>query len=446
MTKIFPKKLQKGDEIRVISPSSSLTRTGKFEDKLKAKARLEALGYQVTFGQHILENDLLESSSINSRLADFHAAFLDPNVKAILCTIGGFNSNELLPYIDWNIVKNSPKIFCGFSDITVLHQAIFAKTGLVTYYGPGYIAFLMDELQDFQTNSWQNAVAGQSSYSLNASDFYTSDAWYDPTQARHLLPAAWKIYNHGKASGEIIGGNLNTLMLVTGTSAQVKSNQPIAFLENAEGEDFYDWDRELAHFLQVYPDISALVIGRFPKEEGMTEEILHFILDKYPHLKTIPADAFANVSIEQIFSSPFQRSVRTLNPLAHSKNLEIQLISDLRERNVGHEIADFWPFAKRQWKDFDYKLADGESLREVQNRNISALEQILATSKNQKVAIGTHGTSLSTILNFYQPDFQFQDFQSLAGKMPYVIKMDFAENNYLTHQVIEIDYDNKKSY
>lgn len=89
----------------MISPSSSLTRTGKFEDKLKAKARLEALGYQVTFGQHILENDLLESSSINSRLSDFHAAFSDPNVKAVLCTIGGFNSNELLPYIDWNIVK-----------------------------------------------------------------------------------------------------------------------------------------------------------------------------------------------------------------------------------------------------------------------------------------------------------------------------------------------------
>ena len=113
----------------------------------------------------------------------------------------------------------------------------------------------------------------------------------------------------------------------------------------------------------------------------------------------------------------------------------------MRERNVGHEIADFWPFAKQQWNDFDYKFADGESLREVQNRNISALEQILATSKNQKVAIGTHGTSLSTILNFYQPDFQFQDFQSLAGKMPYVIKMDFAENKYLTHQVIEIDYE-----
>lgn len=288
MTKIFPHKLKKGDEIRVISPSSSLLRTGRFEDKLKAKTRLEKLGYKVTFGAHILENDLLSSSSIASRVSDFHAAFADSNVKAVLCTIGGFNSNELLPYIDWEIVRQNPKIFCGFSDITVLHQAIFSKTGLVTYYGPGYIAFLMDELQDFQTAQWLKAVAGPSTYSLSSSEVYTSDAWYDPTQARHPLPTSWKIYNHGTASGPSLGGNLNTLMLVTGTSAQVKLTSPIAFLENAEGEDFYDWDRELAHFLQVYPDIAGLVIGRFPKEEGMTEEILWFILDKYPLLQHIP--------------------------------------------------------------------------------------------------------------------------------------------------------------
>lgn len=181
MQKIYPEKLKKGDEIRVISPSSSLTRTGKFEDKLKARERLERLGFMVSFGAHILENDLLESSSIASRLEDFHAAFADKSVKAVLCTIGGFDANELLPYIDWEIVRANPKIFCGFSDITVLHQAIFAKTGLVTYYGPGYIAFLMDELQDFQTAEWLKAVAGDEPYHLAASEVYTSDAWYDPT-------------------------------------------------------------------------------------------------------------------------------------------------------------------------------------------------------------------------------------------------------------------------
>lgn len=288
MERIFPNKLQKGDEIRVISPSSSLIRTGKFEDKLKAKVRLEALGFKVTFGAHLLENDILSSSSIASRVSDFHAAFKDQNVKAVLCTIGGFNSNELLPYLDWEIVRNNPKIFCGFSDISVLHHAIFSHTGLVTYYGPGYIAFLMDELQEFQSSEWLKAVSTDKTYELRASDVFTSDAWYLPEKPRQLLKNEWKIYHHGQATGVSLGGNLNTLMLVTGTTSQVSLSAPIAFLENAEGEDFYDWDRELAHFLQIYPDLAGLVIGRFPKEEGMTEEILHFILDKYPLLQHIP--------------------------------------------------------------------------------------------------------------------------------------------------------------
>ncbi|WP_374285228.1 S66 peptidase family protein [Lactococcus sp.] len=309
MERIFPEKLKAGDEIRVISPSSSLLRTGTFQDKLLAKERIEALGFKVSFSEHILENDLLESSSIQSRLADFHAAFSDKNVKAILCTIGGFNSNELLPFIDWKIVKDNPKIFCGFSDITVLHQAIFAHTGLVTYYGPGYIAFLMNDLQEFQTKQWLKAVSAdnsscrlnevseianqgedkaEDSYFLQASDFFTSDEWYLPEKPRHFLKNEWKIYSAGTAHGISFGGNLNTMMLVTGTSSQVRLRKPVAFLENAEQEDFYDWDRELAHFLQLYPDLSALVIGRFPKEAQMTDEILRFILDKHPRLQDIP--------------------------------------------------------------------------------------------------------------------------------------------------------------
>lgn len=319
---IYPEKLKAGDEIRIISPSSSLQRTGSFDSKLKAKERLESLGFKVTFGAHILENDLLESSSIASRVADFHAAFLDKSVKAVLCTIGGFNANELLPYIDWEIVRNNPKIFCGFSDITILHSAIQANTGLVTYYGPGYIAFLMDELQDFQTTQWLKAVAGVSSYTLSASNFYTSDPWYDPSQPRHLMPASWKIYHTGTARGMTLGGNLNTIMLVTGTSAQVDVKQPIAFLENAEEEDAYTWDRELAHFLQIYPDLSALIIGRFPKEAQMTEEILHFILDKHPRLQEIPVIYDVDFGHTQpIFTFPLGGEVEV-----SSEPLKIQIL------------------------------------------------------------------------------------------------------------------------
>ena len=76
------------------------------------------------------------SSSIESRIEDFTYAFSDTNVKAIFTAIGGVNSNQLLKYIDWELIKNNPKIFCGFSDITALNNSIFTKTGLVTYSGP----------------------------------------------------------------------------------------------------------------------------------------------------------------------------------------------------------------------------------------------------------------------------------------------------------------------
>ena len=118
MDKIFAPKLKYGDEIRVISPSSSIERVGGFEDNLISKKRLEDLGFKVTFGKHILENDSLYSSLIDSRIFDIHEAFSDKNVKGVLTTIGGFNCNELLPYIEWDLIKQNPKMFIGYSDTT----------------------------------------------------------------------------------------------------------------------------------------------------------------------------------------------------------------------------------------------------------------------------------------------------------------------------------------
>ncbi|MDR2976133.1 MAG: LD-carboxypeptidase [Streptococcaceae bacterium] len=287
MEKIYPEKLHPGDEIRVISPSSSIARVGGFEENLIAKARLEALGYKVTFGEHIMENDMLNSASIASRVADFHAAFADKNIKLVLTTIGGFNCNEMLPHIDWELVRANPKAFCGYSDTTSLHNAIFAKTGLVTYYGPAYSSFKMDELQKFQTMCWQRALTADS-YTLQANDVYTSDPWYDKTKARHLLKNEWKVYHEGEATGTITGGNLGTYFLQAGTEYLQILDAPIAFIENAEEDDINSFDRQLAQFLQLNPHLQGLVIGRFPREIEMTEEMLHFILDKYPVLQKIP--------------------------------------------------------------------------------------------------------------------------------------------------------------
>ena len=281
------KKLKKGDHIRVVSPSSSIEHIGGFEANLVAKEKLEELGFDVSFSSNYFEHDLFDSASIASRVEDLHEAFVDPSVDAILATIGGFNCNELLPYLDYDLIAQNPKIFCGYSDTTALLNAIYTKTGMQTYMGPSYSSFKMKESQEYQSQSWLKAVT-QDDYDLVPSKEWSSDPWYDPTQPRHFMPTEWKVYNAGKASGTIIGGNLSTFSLLRGTPYAPQAENYILFMEEAEGYPPEHFLRELAALLQAYPNPQAVIIGRFPKECEMTEKILLAILDKHPLLKTIP--------------------------------------------------------------------------------------------------------------------------------------------------------------
>ncbi|HEM5998318.1 TPA: LD-carboxypeptidase [Streptococcus suis] len=281
------KKLKKGDHIRVVSPSSSIERIGGFEANLAAKEKLEELGFKLSFSEHYFENDIFDSAPIASRVADLEAAFADESVDAILTTIGGFNSNELLPYLDFDLIARHPKIFCGYSDTTALLNAIYAKTGMPTYMGPAYSSFKMVQAQQYQTEAWLKAVT-QDSYELIPSPEWSSDAWYLPDAPRTFYPTEWKIYNPGKASGIAIGGNISTLNLLTGTEFAPRPDNYILFLEEAEDDDYLIIARHLTALLQAYPNPQALVLGRFPKETKMTEEILLAILDKHPILKKVP--------------------------------------------------------------------------------------------------------------------------------------------------------------
>ncbi|MGT2911414.1 S66 family peptidase [Streptococcus cameli] len=281
------KALKKGDHIRVVSPSSSIVHIGGFDANLSAKEKLEELGFSVSFSSNYLEHDIFDSASIESRVADLHEAFQDDSVDAILATIGGFNSNELLPYLDYDLIARHPKIICGYSDSTAFLNAIYAKTGLQTYMGPSYSSFKMKEGQDYQTQMWLQAVS-QDTYKLTPSKQWSSDEWFIPGSPRHFKPTEWKVYQHGQASGTIIGGNVSTFPLISGTPYAPQVADPILFLEASESCHFIDFTRQLAALLQVYPHSKALVIGRFPKESEMTEEILLAILDKHPLLKTIP--------------------------------------------------------------------------------------------------------------------------------------------------------------
>ncbi|MBP1045461.1 LD-carboxypeptidase [Enterococcus sp. BWM-S5] len=285
---IIPEKLKAADEIRVISPSSSIERTGGIEANKAAEETLQRMGFKVSFGQHILENDVLGSAAIESRVDDIHQAFLDENVKGILTSIGGFNCNELLPHLDYDLIKRNPKILCGYSDITALSNAIYTRTGLVTYSGPHYTSFKMKMLQDYQMESFKDILMNKGEHLLTASAFWSNDPWFLPNYSPNILTGKWQVYSEGVATGISIGGNIGTFNLLQGTIYQPMEENVIGFVELEEEADFRDFTRELASFLQVHSQPKALLIGRFPQETGVTEERLLTVLNKYPILSNIP--------------------------------------------------------------------------------------------------------------------------------------------------------------
>ena len=309
-----------GDEIRIIAPSCSMAIISE-QGVQQATRRLELLGFNVTFGKHVNVCDLHESSSIEQRIEDLHAAFADPTVKGILTVIGGYNCNELLPYIDYELIKANPKILCGFSDITVLAAAIYAKCGFITYSGPHFSSFQMDGLQQYQTEFFQKALMRDKPFLLEPSANWSDDAWFLDQENRVYEETKWKVYSEGSTSGKLLGGNLCTLNLLQGTQYMPDITDCILFLEDDEGTNPELFARDLTSLLQASSDIKGLLIGRFQKVSNMTQEQLFFILDKHPMLKEVPVIYDVDFGHTQpIVTLPIGGTVRV-----DTKKMEIEL-------------------------------------------------------------------------------------------------------------------------
>lgn len=138
----------------------------------------------------------------------------------------------------------------------------------------------------------------------------------------------------------------------------------------------------------------------------------------------IVLDFLKDKEIEVFYSSPYKRSFDTISDTAAFFGKEIITDDRLREREKGENSNNHGMFEKR-WNDHDYHEKNGESIRMVQERNIEALQEILAEHKDKNIVIGTHGTALSTILNFFDPEFGCKDFLRIIDWMPYVIELDF---------------------
>lgn len=135
-----------------------------------------------------------------------------------------------------------------------------------------------------------------------------------------------------------------------------------------------------------------------------------------------------NKCITKVFSSPYKRAIDTVKDFAETLGLKIDIIDDFRERKIDNVwVEDFNGFAKEQWNNFDYKLSDGESLNEVQKRNIIALQRVLKENANENIVIGTHGTALSTIMNHFDEKFGYNEFERIRNYMPFAVCIEFED-------------------
>ena len=134
--------------------------------------------------------------------------------------------------------------------------------------------------------------------------------------------------------------------------------------------------------------------------------------------------------IDVVISSPYKRAIDTVSHFTENYGYSIRIVDDFRERRVDScWIENFTDFTKRQWSDFTYKLSDGECLKEVQDRNISALKEVLEQYPGKNIVIGSHGTALSTILNYYDGSFGYSEFERIKNVMPWIVEFDFDEKS-----------------
>ena len=209
-------RLRKGDAIGVFSPSSPATATAakRYE---RGKNYLISKGFRLIEGSLCGKRDFYRSGSIAERVSELNDLIRNPDVRCIMSSIGGMNSNSLLPYIDYDALRKDPKIIIGYSDVTAVLFAIYAQTGLVTYYGPAVVSSFGELLPyvDVTFNYFESVVTEKEAlpYVLPTPDIWTDEFidWDSQDRSKKGTENKLVTVHCGKAEGRLIAGNLNTM-------------------------------------------------------------------------------------------------------------------------------------------------------------------------------------------------------------------------------------------
>lgn len=245
---IKPERLRKGDKVAIVSLSSGMLGEKQYLHKYDlGKRRLEEkFGLEVITMPNALKGIQYLYEHPEKRAEDLMNAFKDTSIKAIICAIGGDDTIRLLPYIDYNIIKNNPKIFMGFSDTTVNHLMMY-KAGVVSYYGPALICDFAEYVDMY--NYTEDAIRkllfeAQENYEIKKCDYWTNEhiSWCEENinkqKTRIKDSKGYEvIQGTGKVTGKLLGGCLDAFPIYVGTEVWPSLDEwkdKILFLETSE--------------------------------------------------------------------------------------------------------------------------------------------------------------------------------------------------------------------
>lgn len=274
----------------VVAPSDSLKLIFR-ETRLIANERFAEMGLKLSFAKNVEELDEFDSSSIKSRVDDLHEAFSDKSIKGIFAAVGGYNCNQLFRYLDWKLIKRNPKVFVGFSDTTALLNAIFAKTGLITYSGPTYSAFGQKLNFGYTMEYFKRCVFDKEEFNIMPSKLWSDDRWYLDQKNRKLFKNdGWLAINAGESRGNILGANICTFNLLQGTEYFPDISDSILFLEDDSESKLFNFDRDLQSIIHLpnFNKVKGIVIGRFQKASEIKIDHLIKIIKSKMELNHIP--------------------------------------------------------------------------------------------------------------------------------------------------------------
>lgn len=268
-------KLKKGDLLGIVACSTPITACAQ-DARERAYMRLKNLGFKLKEAPNCKKTIGHSAGSIEERVEALHSMFADPEIKGILSFWGGFQSHQLLEYLDYELIKKNPKPFIGFSDTTALQIGIYSQVGLVSFSGPAVITFAMPELPKFTLEHFEKTILSPTfPMKIGYSESFSDNPWYlEPEKKMIFKPnPGVKVFRSGQASGMAIGGNIGTMLLLAGTKYWPDLKGKILFAEDDEAENPKTIDRFFTQLRQigVFEQISGLIVGRFPSVVGFTE-------------------------------------------------------------------------------------------------------------------------------------------------------------------------------